>query len=128
MPAITALRVEHLVNPLGLDDPRPRFSWKLADSRVGAAQTAYQLEVSAHGATVWDTGRVASDASVLVPYAGPSLQPHTRYHWRVRLWDHNKADLGWSDPAWFETGFLSPETPWPAAQWIAHPSLSLIHI
>ena len=122
-PVIFALRVEHLENPLGLDEPQPRFSWKLADKRIGAAQTAYRIEVSSGGATIWDTGRIASDASVLVSYTGPALSPHTRYGWRVRLWDHTKTDLGWSAPAWFETGFLAPATPWPAAQWIAHPSL-----
>lgn len=122
-PAASGLRVEHLVNPLGLDETAPRFSWKLADTRPGAAQTAYQIEVSADGTVVWDTGRVASDNSVLVPYAGPALAPHTRYHWRIRLWDHQKSDLGWSASAFFETGFLAPLAPWPAAEWIAHPSL-----
>lgn len=117
------LRVEHLVNPLGLDEPAPRFSWKLADSRTGAAQTAYQLEVSADDAVVWDSGRVASDASVLVPYSGPALEPHTRYEWRIRIWDHAGAVSAWSDAAWFETGFLAPLTPWPSAEWIAHPVL-----
>jgi alpha-L-rhamnosidase len=120
---LTDLRTEHLVNPLGLDEPAPRFSWKLADSRPGAAQTSYQLEVSADGAVVWDTSRVASDDSVLVPYAGPALEPHTRYLWRLRIWDHTGTDSAWSDTVWFETGFLNPLAPWPAAEWIAHPSL-----
>ena len=122
-PAPVALRVEHLLNPLGLDETLPRFSWKLADTRTGAAQTARQIEVSSSGSVIWDTGRVPSDASVLVPYAGPALTPHTLYHWRVRVWDHTQADLGWSQPAWFETGFLAPATPWPDAEWIAHPAL-----
>ncbi|MEZ0218259.1 MAG: alpha-L-rhamnosidase, partial [Rariglobus sp.] len=85
---LTDLRTEHLVNPLGLDEPAPRFSWKLADTRTGAAQTAFQLEVSARDAVVWDSHRVDDDSSVLVPYAGPALEPHTRYHWRIRIWDH----------------------------------------
>ena len=120
---LTDLRTEHLANPLGLDETAPRFSWKLADSRAGASQTASQIEVSSGGSVLWDTGRVVSDNSVLVPYAGPSLAPHTRYHWRIRIWDHAGAVSAWSDAAWFETGFLAPLTPWPAAEWIAHPSL-----
>ena len=118
---LTDLRTEHLVNPLGLDEPAPRFSWKLADTRVGASQTAYQLEVSAHDAVVWDSRRVDADTSVLVPYAGPALQPHTRYLWRIRIWDHTGTASAWSDSAWFETGFLSPLAPWPAAEWIHLP-------
>lgn len=121
--SISDLRTEHLENPLGLDEPKPRFSWKIADSRRGAAQTAYQLEVSAEGHIVWDSGPVDHDDSVLVPYAGPALQAHTRYHWRVRLWDQTSTPSPWSAPAWFETGFLDPLAAWPQASWIAHPNL-----
>ena len=119
---LTDLRTEHLVNPLGLDEPAPRFSWKLADSRPGATQTAYQLEVSAGSSTVvWDSGRIDADTSVLVPYAGPALSPHTRYHWRLRIWDHTGTASAWSESAWFETGFLNPTAPWPTAEWIHFP-------
>jgi alpha-L-rhamnosidase len=115
------LRTEHLVNPLGLDEPAPRFSWKLADSRPGAAQTAFQLEVSAAGSVVWDSRRVETDTSILIPYGGPALQPHTRYQWRARIWDHTGIASAWSETAWFETGFLDPLTPWPGASWIHRP-------
>ncbi|HEY9249066.1 MAG TPA: hypothetical protein VIO38_08040, partial [Rariglobus sp.] len=68
-PRLTDLRTEHLANPLGLDEPAPRFSWKLANTRTGAAQTAYQIEVSSGDAVVWDSRRVDTGTSVLVPYA-----------------------------------------------------------
>lgn len=118
---LTDLRTEHLVNPLGLDEPAPRFSWKLADTRTGAAQTACQLEVSARDSVVWDSRRIDGDTSVLVPYDGPALQPHTRYHWRIRIWDHTGVVSAWSESVWFETGFLNPLAPWPAAEWIHRP-------
>jgi alpha-L-rhamnosidase len=118
--SLTDLRTEHLVNPLGLDETQPRFSWKLADSRMGAAQTAWQIELSAAQTVLWDTGRVDADTSVLIPYEGPSLEPHTRYHWRVRVWDHTGVATEWST-AWFETGFLNPLASWPEAQWIYRP-------
>ncbi len=118
LPRLTDLRCEHLVNPLGLDEAAPRFSWKLADPRTGAAQIAYQIEVSAANAVVWDSRRIDADTSVLIPYAGPALQPHTRYHWRARIWDHTGVVTAWSETAWFETGFLSANAPWPKATWI----------
>ncbi len=118
---LTDLRTEHLVNPLGLDEPAPRFSWKLADTRTGAAQTAFQLEVSARDAVVWNSRRIDGDTSVLVPYAGPALEPHTHYHWRIRIWDHTGTASAWSTPAWFETGFLNALAPWPGAEWIHRP-------
>lgn len=122
-PHLTDLHVEHLVNPLGLDESKPRFSWKLADRRPGAAQTAYQIEVTDNDKTVWDSGRVNADTSVLVPYQGCALSAHTRYHWRVRVWDHAKTSLPWSESAWFETGFLDSKADWPDTAWIAHPAL-----
>ena len=41
------LRVDNLVNPLGIDDPAPSFSWQLNDPARGAKQTAYQVDVFA---------------------------------------------------------------------------------
>lgn len=117
-----SLQVEYLENPLAIDEAVPRFSWKLADSRDGAAQTAWRVEVSRNGATVWDSGRVDTDASAWIPYGGEPLQPHASYSWRVRLWDHRRADLGWSRAASFGTGFLSPDVSWPEAEWITHPA------
>ena len=120
-PRLTDLRCEHLVNPLGLDEPIPRFSWKLADTRIGATQIAYQIEVSARDAVIWDSRRVDADTSVLIPYAGPVLRPHTRYHWRARIWDHTGVVTSWSKTTWFETGFLNPLSTWPSAEWIHRP-------
>lgn len=40
------LNCEHLVNPLGVDKSNPRLSWRLADKRQGAKQSAYQILVS----------------------------------------------------------------------------------
>jgi len=40
------LNCEHLVNPLGVDKLNPRLSWRLADKRQGAKQSAYQILVS----------------------------------------------------------------------------------
>ncbi|MEU1869986.1 hypothetical protein [Streptomyces sp. NPDC019793] len=84
--------VEYAENLLGTDAELPRLSWELAAPGHGARQTAYQVRVTkdstgrgtrAH--TVWDSGKVASDRSVGIPYGGPALRPRTRYHWRVRV-------------------------------------------
>ncbi|MBP3679263.1 MAG: hypothetical protein J6I70_02990, partial [Bacteroidaceae bacterium] len=39
------LLCDYLVNPLGVDNPHPRLSWRIQDTRQGARQTAYQLWV-----------------------------------------------------------------------------------
>ena len=46
------LRCEHLPNPLGIDSPQPRLSWRLEDNRQGAIQTAFQLCVGSDSVAV----------------------------------------------------------------------------
>src|SRR4051795_10236463 len=89
---IDALMVDLLSEPIGLDDARPVFSWKIRDTSDGARQTAYQIRVSttnAGGATVlvWDSGRVASAQSTGIPYGGTPLQASRHYFWTVESWD-----------------------------------------
>src|SRR5262249_59811794 len=73
------LRCESLVTPLGVDVERPRLSWQLHDARDGARQTAYQIQVASSVSLlsvkpdVWDSGKVASDRSQGISYAGPPL-------------------------------------------------------
>ncbi|MGI4884052.1 MAG: family 78 glycoside hydrolase catalytic domain [Janthinobacterium lividum] len=110
--APVGLRCEYLTNPLGLDAPRPRLTWRLADARRGAAQTAYQLTVGPDslavargGAPAWTSGKVRSGQQ-LVAYAGPALRPFTKYFWRVQAWDQAGAGAPASRVASFETGLL----------------------
>ena len=128
-PAITSgpaeLRVDNLTNPLGIDDPAPKFSWQLRDAEMGAKQTAYEVlvasspELLAQGkADVWDSGRVASGQSLNVRYGGPSLKASTRYSWCVKLWSADGRAYAAGETAWFETGLMSQDA-W-KAQWIGY--------
>ncbi|WP_326769184.1 glycoside hydrolase family 78 protein [Streptomyces sp. NBC_01591] len=129
-PSAPALRITHPTteyerNPLGLDEPRPRLSWRLESDEPGQAQTAYRIRVATDPALltapdVWDSGTVASDASVLVPYDGPGPRPRTRYFWAVRAWDAAGRASEWSEPSWWETGLYEPSQ-W-SAQWIGAPA------
>ena len=140
------LQVDNLKTPLGIDDPAPRFSWQLQDPARGARQTAYEVKVasraslldeSAGKADLWDSGRIESDASMNIPYAGPELAPSTRYFWRVKVWDAAGKPYAESGTSWWETGLVKQanwqgiwigfETPeedavrHADAQWIANP-------
>ncbi len=106
---IAALQTEHLVNPLGIDNPHPRFSWHIEDSRPGAVQTAYRIIVasdSLHFAdnVIWDSGRIVSNA-VLTEYDGPQLKPLCRYWWRVVCEDMDGTPTQ-SAMVFFETGMM----------------------
>ncbi len=116
------LRCDWQENPLGTDNRAPRLSWAVEDRRIGARQSAWQVQVSdAPGRfddarLAWDSGRVRGAASVGVRYAGASLASRTRYWWRLRAWDADGAVSPWSEPAFWETGLLD-SSEW-KARWI----------
>lgn len=111
--APAGLRCEYRENPLGIDEPRPRLSWLVNDPRRGAVQRAYQIQVadspSGFGrgsAGTWDSGKVVSEKSAQVEYAGAPIESRRRCHWRVRTWDPAGRASPWSAPAWWETALL----------------------
>ena len=118
---VADLSCEHTINPIGVDASAPRLSWKLTGPGRDLMQTAYSIRVAtdknfAGKATRWQTGKVNSTASVLLPYAGAALQSGTRYYWQVKVWDAKNQESAWSAPAYWETGLLQPGD-W-KAQWI----------
>ena len=66
---------------------------------------------------LWDSGKVASDQSIQVEYAGKPLRSRTRCHWKVRdLGSGTGKATAWSRPALWTMGLLKPED-W-QAKWI----------
>lgn len=112
---VAHLRCESIVNPHGIDQAQPRLSWKMESARPGAAQTAYHIDIPG----VWDSGKVDSDKSVAIPYAGKPLESGKIYNWRVRVWDEKGAVSDWIESARWSMGKLKPED-W-SARWIAAP-------
>jgi alpha-L-rhamnosidase len=117
------LRCEYLVDPLGIDRTAPRLSWEVIDPRRGAVQTAYQVLVAddpemlkSDQGNLWDTGKIASDQSVQVAYAGQPLKSRMRLWWKMRTWDKQDQSSPWSAPARWSLGLLEPAD-WQAA-WI----------
>jgi alpha-L-rhamnosidase len=106
------LRCEYLVNPVGIDESHPRLSWQLADTSMGAGQTAVSIfmgtdsaEVADGRGNIWNSGKISFDLN-LTRYDGDSLKPFTRYYWSVQLWNKGTR-TGISKPAFFETGMMS---------------------
>lgn len=99
------LRVEYHTQPVGLDVEAPRFSWELTGEGRNRTQTAYRIEVTLGDETIWNTGKVKSDATNQVEYAGPALESAREYHWTVTSWDEqNIASEATSGS--FSTGLL----------------------
>jgi len=119
------LRCEYLNAPVGLDVLFPRLSWKLESlCRRGVFQSAFHILVASsperlaknHG-DLWDSGKVESDASVHISFAGVALESRARCYWKVRVWDEAGNASEWSEPTRWEMGLLNPAD-W-RAEWIA---------
>ena len=121
---VTALKLEHLSNPMGMDITKPRLSWKLIAGKKdhNVKQSAYQIQAVLYqnnfrnGTFLWDSGKVESNTSILVPYNGPELESRQRIYWRVKVWDNKGKESDWSEVAWFEMGLLDDDD-WKAS-WI----------
>jgi alpha-L-rhamnosidase len=117
------LTCEYLENPLGIDMETPRFGWNISSAGRNSLQSAYEIIVSDNEKLIgtgkgnsWQTGKVISDESIQIEYAGKPLRPFTRYYWKVKVYDKNGLGSAWSQLASFETAALKPED-W-KAKWI----------
>ncbi len=121
---VTNLRCEYLVNPLGIDEVRPRMCWVIESDRRGEVQTAYQVLAAASSeklaedkGDLWDSGKVKSGESRHVEYGGKKLKSQVRCFWKVRVWDKDGMVSTWSEPAMWSMGLLE-EKDWVGAEWI----------
>ncbi len=108
------LRCEYQVDPIGIDEVHPRLSWRLTSSSRGAKQTAYQILVAstldrlkAGKGDLWDSGKVASDASIQIAYVGKTLISRQRCFWKVQVWDGIGESGRWSPDGMWTMGLLS---------------------
>jgi len=112
-------QTDYRVNPVGIDDPVPVFSWQMSSDEKDKSQSAYRIMVWEHGIEdeeitkksreisnyVWDSGKVEGDLSISIPYEGEELKPQTRYDWTVEVWDEEDK-IYTSEAAYFETGLM----------------------
>ncbi|MEW2353397.1 glycoside hydrolase family 78 protein [Spirillospora sp. NPDC029432] len=98
---ISALRFEHLREPLGIGTARPRLSWIVESEHAGWTQDAYEIET--RGVRV----RADSRESVLVNWPFTPLVSRERASARVRV--HGPDGWSpWSEEASVEAGLLEP--------------------
>lgn len=137
--SVAALRCEQDADPFGVDVPRPRLGWTLQSAERGQIQTAYQVlaasapeRLARDEGDLWDSGKVTSDATLGVLYAGQALQSSQQVFWKVRMWDRHGSASAWSPVATWTMGMLAPAgRPSPngfgpagwAARWITDPEL-----
>jgi alpha-L-rhamnosidase len=115
-PAPVKLLVNGVSNPLAIDRDATRFTWMSKGAGRGETQTAYQILICSNRANLaagkadwWDSGKVDSDKSASVEYAGKALPPAARFWWEVRTWDQAGKSSRFSAPASFDTGLSQPD-------------------
>ncbi len=108
-------KTEYKVNPLGMDETHPRFSYRLEGAEI--MQTSRRIRVTEEsGRIVWDSGDVRSGTSIQIGYAGEALKPFTKYFWQVEVTADDGSRVESAGGAFFETGFLG--TDW-GGTWIS---------
>ena len=115
------LTVDHKINPMGIGNKQPKFSWKIKGAGNDIMQTAYSIRVAtdekfSSSKIVWQSGKVESEESILQSYKGPDLKSGNRYYWQVKIWDNKGKESKWSTTAYYEMGLLS-QSDW-KAKWI----------
>ena len=120
----SALKCEYLINPLGIDAVAPRLCWVLTSEECAQTQSAFQIlvasrlvDIEADRGALWDTGRVDSNQTANVVYAGQEMASGMRCWWKVRVWDRDGQPSPWSELAWWQMGLLGASD-WHAS-WIS---------
>lgn len=124
---VTDLRCEYLSQPLGIETPSPRLSWKMVSAKKGAAQSAYHILVATseallnqNKADLWDTGFVRSDQSSQIEYQGKPLTSGQKLFWKVQIRNQEYLTSAWSEMASWEMALLHSGD-W-QAKWIGAPA------
>jgi len=126
---ISYLRCENTKDPLGVESRTPLLGWELSSSKYNVMQKAYRILVADNEATldknlgnIWDSKKVASNASINIFFAGKALEPAKKYFWKVQVWDNQETVSDWSKTATWQMGLLEAKD-WKGAQWIGYEKL-----
>jgi len=127
-PTVASLKVEMQENPEGVVTTQPRFSWQITSYTPDLMQTAYQIQVASSEEDLmqgknllWDTKKVESDQSILIPYEGSELSSRQVCFWRVKVFT-NRGNSNWSAIGRWSMALLN-DSDW-QAKWIGEDSLS----
>lgn len=115
---------EYLVNPVGIDVKKPRFSW-IVDEDV-SMQRSYRIVVSKSDdrSIVWDSGIVESNQTLNVSYQGAELETAQTYSYKVTVHCESGAEIQ-SDDCTFTMGIMEEpvwRAPWLGGPWMEVPA------
>lgn len=107
------LLTENKVNPIGLGEKKPCFSYQLKTEKRYDKQTAFQIQAATNKillennqVDLWDSGKCLGEDNFSLEYNGKELHSRSCVWWRVRVWDKDDEVSEWSEIAYFELGLL----------------------
>ena len=125
---VTHLKCEWLVNPAGIDVRQPRLSWQIQSDQRNVVQTACQVLVASgieklkkNEADIWNSGKIASEQSVNIQYAGKPLISGATYYWKIKIFTNAGEAESLETGCW--TMGLLKATEW-KAKWIGYDKAS----
>ena len=96
----------------------PRLGWVMESPENGTRQSAYEIDIreAFTGRQIWNSGKVNSSQSQLVPTDGANISSGNpfNYIWRVRVWDETGTPSEWS----YEAKFRSAPSRLSDGKWI----------
>jgi len=120
MNTIKNLKCEYCTEPVGVDIPKPYFSWEVSGGGNPVYQEEYRIIVENKGILYWDTEFIKSGDSYNIEYSGPGLDNLNKYIWRVFI-KTNKGEILESESTFFITGLIDNTKL--TAKWIEHPAM-----
>ena len=89
---------------------KPLFGWCVVSEKQNTVQHAYQILVSSgiekinnNIGDLWDTGKIMSNNSINIPYAGKKTEPNKIYFWKVKIWNNHGEESSFSSIQQFKT-------------------------
>ena len=110
-------KIEHLrcngeEHPLSVEDSNIVLSFKVVNEGVSldTSKVAVQIADSeeAEKNLIYQAEK-SGEGMVSLTCEVKELKAHTRYYYRINVWNQDSVEIGWSDWSWFETGFLDEE-------------------
>lgn len=102
----------------GVMDHNLKFSWKIKKNKdQGSIQSAYEIQILKESKPIYDTGKIKGRSSCNVQIEVPILLSSEKYGFRIKVWDQNGNESGWSAISFFITGILEQKD-WNRAQFI----------
>ena len=98
------LRTEYLINPIGIDNFSPRFTWEYNGDKSDFIPVRHEIYLGTHPDSMKRYDKTVQ------------LLPHTRYYWSVQAWNKEGNTSEMSEVATFETA-KSKDSMWEAL-WI----------